>query len=222
MIAFIDEHRDVHGVEPICRVLPIAPSTYHEHVARRADPTKAPPRVQRDAELRPEIRRVWEENFRVYGVRKVWRQLGREGIEAARCTVARLMREMDLKGAVRGKVRRTTLSDKAAPSPRDRVNRDFRAPRPNVLWVSDFTYVATWAGVRHGPRTDGGLMPNSTWPSSSMPSPGASSAGAPRGAWRRRWSSMPSSRRSMPGGPSRPEDRSTTDSQRMVASFRAS
>jgi putative transposase len=111
MIAFIDEHRDVHGVEPICRALPIAPSTYREHVARRADPTKAPPRVRRDAELRPEIRRVWEENFQVYGVRKVWRQLGREGIELARCTVARLMREMDLKGAVRGKVRRTTLSD---------------------------------------------------------------------------------------------------------------
>jgi putative transposase len=149
MIAFIDEHRDVYGVEPICRVLPIAPSTYHEHVARVADPTKAPPRVQRDAELRPEIRRVWEENFQVYGVRKVWRQLGREGIEAARCTVARLMRAMDLQGAVRGKVRRTTIGDKAASCPRDRVNRDFRAPRPNALWVSDFTYVATWAGFVH-------------------------------------------------------------------------
>jgi putative transposase len=149
MIAFIDEHRVVHGVEPICRVLPIAPSTYHAHVARRGDPTKAPPRVRRDAELRPHIRRVWEENFAVYGVRKVWRQLGREGIAVARCTVARLMREMGLQGIVRGRTRRTTINDKAAPCPLDRVNRDFKAPRPNVLWVADFTYVATWSGFVH-------------------------------------------------------------------------
>jgi putative transposase len=132
MIAFIDEHRVVHGVEPICRVLPIAPSTYHAHVARRGDPTKAPPRVRRDAELRPHIRRVWEENFAVYGVRKVWRQLGREGIAVARCTVARLMREMGLQGIVRGRTKRTTINDKAAPCPLDRVNRDFKAPRPNT------------------------------------------------------------------------------------------
>jgi putative transposase len=149
MIAFIDEHRAVHGVEPICRVLPIAPSTYHAHVARRGDPTKAPPRVRRDAELRPHIRRVWEENFAIYGVRKVWRQLGREGIAVARCTVARLMREMGLQGIVRGRTRRTTINDKAAPCPLDRVNRDFKAPRPNVLWVADFTYVATWSGFVH-------------------------------------------------------------------------
>jgi putative transposase len=146
MIAFIDDHRDVYGVEPICRVLPIAPSTYHAHAARRADPSKAPPRVRRDAVLCAEIRRVWAENFGVYGVRKLWRQLGREGIDVARCTVARLMRQMDLQGVVRGKSVRTTISDKAAPCPLDRVNRDFKAPRPNALWVSDFTYVATWSG----------------------------------------------------------------------------
>jgi putative transposase len=137
MIAFIDEHRAVHGVEPICRVLPIAPSTYHAHAARRADPERLPARARRDAGLKVAIRRVFEENFRVYGVRKVWRQLGREGIGAARCTVARLMRAMGLQGAVRGKPVRTTISDKAAPCPLDRVNRQFWAPRPNALWVSD-------------------------------------------------------------------------------------
>jgi transposase InsO family protein len=149
MIAFIDDHRHVYGVGPICRVLPIAPSTYHAHVARRADPTTAPPRVRRDAELRRHIRRVWDENFQVYGVRKIWRQLGREGVAIARCTVARLMREMGLKGAVRGRIKRTTVSDKATPCPRDHVNREFWAERPNKLWVADFTYVATWAGFVH-------------------------------------------------------------------------
>jgi putative transposase len=146
MIAFIDEHRAVHGVEPICRVLPIAPSTYHAHAARRADPGKLPARARRDITLRTEIRRVYEENLRVYGVRKVWRQLLREGIAVARCTVARLMRTMGLQGVVRGKRVRTTISNAAAPCPLDRVNRQFKAPRPNALWVSDFTYVATWAG----------------------------------------------------------------------------
>ena len=149
MIAFIDEHRAVHGVEPICRVLPIAPSTYHAHVARRADPAKVPPRLRRDAELSRQIRRVFEENFGVYGVRKVWRQLAREGVNVARCTVARLMGEMGLAGIVRGRTKRTTISNKAAPCPLDRVNRDFRVSRPNVLWVADFTYVATWAGFVH-------------------------------------------------------------------------
>jgi transposase InsO family protein len=149
MIAFIDDHRETYGVEPICRVLPIAPSTYHAHIARRTDPAKAPPRVRRDPELRRHIRRIWDENFQVYGVRKVWRQLRREGIAVARCTVARLMRAMGLTGIVRGRTRRTTISDKAAPCPRDRVNRDFKAPRPNVLWVADFTYVATWSGFVH-------------------------------------------------------------------------
>jgi putative transposase len=139
MIAFIDEHRARHGVEPICRVLPIAPSTYHAHAARRADPGKRSARAQRDITLRTEIRRVYEENFRVYGVRKVWRQLLREGTAVARCTVARLMRTMGLQGVVRGKRVRTTISNAAAPCPLDRVNRQFKAPRPNALWVSDFT-----------------------------------------------------------------------------------
>ena len=146
MIAFIDEHRGAYGVEPICRILPIAPSTYHEHAARCADPSRLPARAQRDAELQAEIRRVFEENLRVYGVRKVWRQLRREGVQIARRTVARLMRDMGLAGVIRGKPVRTTMSDKAAPCPLDRVNRQFRVPAPNMLWVSDFTYVSTWSG----------------------------------------------------------------------------
>jgi len=146
MIAFIDDHRERHGVEPICRVLPIAPSTYYDRVARRRDPTRLPARARRDAELKIAVRRVFEENFRVYGVRKLWRQMRREGFVVARCTVARLMREMGLQGAIRGKPARTTVSDKAMPCPLDRVNRRFQAPAPNRLWVSDFTYVATWTG----------------------------------------------------------------------------
>jgi putative transposase len=143
---FIDEHRDEYGVEPICRVLPIAPSTYRAHAACLADPSKLSNRAKRDAELRPEIQRVWDENFEVYGVRKVWRQLNREGIAIARCTVARLMGDMGLAGAVRGRPVKTTMSNPAAPCPEDHVNREFNAPRPNALWLSDFTYVATWAG----------------------------------------------------------------------------
>jgi putative transposase len=146
MIAFIDDQRGAHGVEPICKVLPIAPSTYHAHVARRNDPTKRSARAKRDGALKPEIRRVFDDNFQVYGVRKVWRQLQRENHDLARCTVERLMRVMGLQGAIRGKPVRTTVGDKAAPCPLDHVNRQFRVPRPNVLWVSDFTYVATWAG----------------------------------------------------------------------------
>ena len=146
MIAVIDAHRDAYGVEPICNVLPIAPSTYHAQAARRANPETLSRRAKRDAALKVEIRRVFDENFRVYGVRKVWRQLGREGIAVARCTVARLMRAMGLQGAVRGKPVRTTRSDKAVPCPLDRVNRHFQAPRPNALWLADFTYVATWSG----------------------------------------------------------------------------
>ena len=145
MIALIDDHRTSYGVEPICRELPIAPSTYHAEIARRPDSLSAPPRVRRDVALRGEVRRVWEENFGVYGVRKVWRQLGREGVSVARCTVARLMRQMGLQGIVRGRSVRTTISDKAAPCPLDR-DRDFKAPAPNRLWVSDFIYVATWSG----------------------------------------------------------------------------
>jgi transposase InsO family protein len=146
MIAFIDEHRDAFGVEPICRVLPIAPSTYHAHAARRVDLAKASARAQRDMILRGHIRRIFEENFQVYGVRKVWRQLGREGTAVARCTVARLMKQLGLQGVVRGRTVRTTIGDHTTPCPADQVNRQFRAPRPNVLWVSDFTYVATWQG----------------------------------------------------------------------------
>ena len=146
MIAFIDDHRGVHGVEPICRMLPIAPSTYHAHAARRADPAKASPRARQDLVMVEQIRRVQAANFGVYGARKVWRQLGREGITVARCTVERLMRSMGLRGVVRGKEVRTTIADKAFPCPADKVNRQFRAPRPDMLWVSDFTYVATWRG----------------------------------------------------------------------------
>jgi putative transposase len=149
MIAFIDDHRGTYRVEPICRELPIAPSTYHAHVARRADPTKASARVRQDQSRREPIRRAHEANFGVYGVRKVWRQLLREGIGVARCTVARLMRAMGLKGVVRGKEVRTTIADKATPCPADRVNRQFRAARPNVLWLSDFTYVSTWQGFAY-------------------------------------------------------------------------
>jgi transposase InsO family protein len=149
MIGFIDDHREVYGVEPICKVLPIAPSTYRVQVARRRDPATLPARARRDAALMPEIARVFEENFRVYGVRKVWRQLKREGHDLARCTVARLMHSMGLQGVIRGKPVRTTIGDKAAPCPLDHVNRQFKAPRPNALWVSDFTYVATWSGFAY-------------------------------------------------------------------------
>jgi transposase-like protein len=139
MIAFIDDHRQAHGVESICKVLPIAPSTYHAHVAKRADASKLSERARRDLALRISIRRVFDENFQVYGVRKVWRQLKREGVEVARCTVARLMRAMGLHGVIRGKPVRPTISDKAAPCPLDRVNRQFKAPAPNRLWVADFS-----------------------------------------------------------------------------------
>ena len=132
MYAFVDQHRQAHGVEPICRVLPIAPSTYHAHVARRANPETAPARVKRDTALSVEIRRVFDENFQVYGVRKVWRQLLREGHDIARCTVARLMKKEALQGVIRGARVRTTSSDRATPCPLDHVHREFHAaaPRP--------------------------------------------------------------------------------------------
>lgn len=145
-MSFIDDHRNDYGVEPICKQLPIAPSTYYEHKSREITPERAPARVQRDATLQPEIQRVWEENFQVYGARKVWLQLNREAWEVARCTVERIMRDMGLRGAVRGKSIKTTFSDKAKPCPLDLVNRHFQATRPNQLWVSDFTYVSTWRG----------------------------------------------------------------------------
>jgi putative transposase len=146
MITFIDDHRAMYGVEPICRVLPIAPSTYYTHVARRADPGLLPPRLRRDRILKEQVRRVWEANFEVYGVRKVWRQLLREGIAVARCTVERLMKAMGLQGVLRGKTVRTTVSDRSTPCPQDHVRRQFTAERPNALWVSDFTFVASWQG----------------------------------------------------------------------------
>ena len=130
----------------MCRVLQIAPSTWYEHARRKADPGCLPRRAKRDGELSVHIRRVFEDNFGVYGVRKIWRQLTREGVDVARCTVARLMKAMGLQGVVRGKRIRTTINNKAAPCPLDKVNRQFAADRPNKLWVSDFTNVATWSG----------------------------------------------------------------------------
>jgi putative transposase len=141
MIAYIEANRDRFGVEPICQVLPIAPSTYYDAKSR---PPSA--RALRDEELKVQIRRVYEENFGVYGARKLWRQLHREGISVARCTVARLMGELGLEGVRRGKPQRTTTPDAAADRPADLVERDFSASRPNQLWVADLTYVATWSG----------------------------------------------------------------------------
>ena len=146
MIAFIDDHRGAHGLEPICKVLPIAPSTYHAHIAKRVDPSRLSVRDRRDAALKDEVRRAFEANFRVYGVRKVWRQLQREGFDVARCTVARLMRAMGLKassaasrckhGGRQGQHHVLSTTSTASSMPR----------APNMLWVSDFPYVATWTG----------------------------------------------------------------------------
>ena len=149
MVPFIDEHRADYGVGPICAELPIAPSTYYAYKARELDPTRLPARQRRDRELAPEIQRVHAENFGVYGARKVWRQLNREGFGVARCTVARLMRSLGLQGVVRGRTCRTTVRDHTLSAPADLVQRRFTATRPNQLWVADFTYVATWAGFVH-------------------------------------------------------------------------
>jgi putative transposase len=146
MVSFIDQHRSEYGVEPICAQLPIAPATYYEHKAREADPERLPPRGRRDVEISQEIQRVWDENFQVYGARKIWRQLCREGVTVARCSVERLMRFLGLQGVVRGGKRRTTISRDQTAYPADLVKRQFAAIRPNQLWVADFTYVATWAG----------------------------------------------------------------------------
>jgi putative transposase len=147
MVAFIDDHRAAYGVEPICRVLPIAPSTYFRAKAHRHDPSRRSVRARRDDELKAVIKRIWEEHHRVYGPRKVWKQMRREGIHEARCRVERLMRELGLVGAVRGRAWITTTQPEvAAPRPEDLVDRHFVATRPNQLWVSDFTYVATWRG----------------------------------------------------------------------------
>ena len=147
MVSFIDDHRDEYGVEPICAELPIAPSTYYDHKTREADSDKRSDRAKRDAELEVEILRVWHENFRVYGARKIWRQLKREGIPVARCTVERLMKKLGIRGVVRGKGFKTTIPDLLAERPMDLVGRTFTASRPNQLWVADITYVATWRGV---------------------------------------------------------------------------
>jgi transposase InsO family protein len=149
MRSFVDEHRDVYGVEPICRVLQIAPSSYREHAARAREPSRAPARVRRDIALLPEVRRVWSENHEVYGADKTWRQMNREAINVARCTVERLMRKLGISGVVRGKSIRTTRPDPARPCPLDRVQRKFTADRPDQLWVSDYTFVSTWQGFAY-------------------------------------------------------------------------
>ncbi len=146
IVAFIDDHRATYGVEPICAVAQIAPSTYYRSHARQIDPTRRSARAQRDDTLRLAIQRVWDEHFQVYGPRKVWRQLRREGVHVARCTVRRLMRAMGLVGAVRGRAWVTTTRPGEGSRPADLVARQFTATRPNQLWVSDFTYVATWPG----------------------------------------------------------------------------
>jgi transposase InsO family protein len=148
MITFIDHYRSAYGVEPICRVLPIAPSTYHAQAHRRANPEAAPARVNRDAALKLEIQRVFDENFGVYGARKIWRQLNREGFAVARCTVERLMRSMGLQGVIRGKRVRTTIADKATPCPRDHVNRQFQVSQPNVLCGLRLYLCRHMAGLR--------------------------------------------------------------------------
>ena len=147
MVTFIDRHRAVYGVEPICAVLPIAPSTYFRYTRQQQEPTRRSARAQRDDELRVHIQRVWDANEQVYGPQKVWKQLRREGIRVARCTVERLMRQMGLRGVVRGRAWVvTTCPDATTDRPADLVDRHFTATRPNQLWVADFTYVATWRG----------------------------------------------------------------------------
>jgi putative transposase len=146
MVNFIDDNRDAYGVEPITEVLPIAPSTYYGHKAVEADPSLRSAKAVQDEMLKVEVSRVWGENFSVYGAVKVWKQLNREGIPVARCTVVRLMRELGLRGAVRGRTFKTTIPEDGVARPADLVDRDFHASRPNELWVSDLTYVATWRG----------------------------------------------------------------------------
>ena len=141
---FVDQHRDTCGVKPICAVLQIAPSGYRRHAACRRNPALRSARARRDGELIPQIQRVWQTNMQVYGADKVWHQMNREGTPVARCTVERLMKGLGLQGVRRGKAVRTTIP--AASRPLDRVNRQFKADRPNQLWVSDFTYVSTWQG----------------------------------------------------------------------------
>ncbi len=146
MNAYIDQHRDTYGVEPICKALQVAPSAYRRHAARQRNPQLRSARAKRDEALMPQIKRVWQANLEVYGADKVWKQLNRESVPVARCTVERLMQRLGLQGVRRGKTVRTTVPDRSTPCPLDRVNRQFQADRPNQLWVSDFTYVSTWQG----------------------------------------------------------------------------
>ena len=145
-MSFIDTHHGELGIEPISRELAVAPSSWHEHAARLADPGKRSARARRDDVIRGNISRVHEASFGLYGTRKVWHQLRRERIKVAKCTVDRLMRAMGLAGIRRGKTTITTVSNPKAPCPLDKVNREFRVSRPNALWVVDFTYVHTWTG----------------------------------------------------------------------------
>ena len=146
MIAFIKDQRSVHGVEPICRVLQIAPSTFYEYLAIERDRSRASDRAKRDAYLRKEMADVWTKNRSVYGARKLWHAMKREKIDVARCTVERLMRQLGIQGVRRGKKIKTTQGQPADQCPLDKVNRQFRASQPNELWVSDFTFVSTWRG----------------------------------------------------------------------------
>mgnify|MGYP006324358427 FL=1 len=145
-VVFVDQHKEQYGVEPICRQIQIAPSSYYEHKVRERDPDRLPDRIKRDKELESDIQRVWESNFKVYGANKVWRQLLREGIRVARCTVERLMKKLGIQGIRRGKKCWTTIADDLLDRPTDKVNRQFIASRPNQLWVADITFVATWTG----------------------------------------------------------------------------
>lgn len=146
MMVFVDQHREQYGVEPICEQIRIAPSSYYEHKARERNSDRLPERIKRDMKLELDIQRVWQDNFQVYGARKVWRQLLREGIGVARCTVERLMKKLEIQGARRGRKCWTTVADDSLYRPTDKVNRQFTATRPNQLWVADITFVATWTG----------------------------------------------------------------------------
>ena len=147
MTAFIEEHRGQFGVEPMCKMLQIAPSTYYERCAVARDPERASPRAKSDADLCIKIDAAWQDNRKLYGARKIWHVLRREGEDVARCTVERLMRVLGIKGVLRDKKIVTTTPDTSQPCPDDKVNRLFMADRPNKLWVSDFTYVQTWSGT---------------------------------------------------------------------------
>jgi len=149
MVAFIDKYRHVYGVEPICSVLPIAPSTYYRYKDHEQHPDKRSHRVKRYESLEPEVRRVYEENRSVYGARKIWKQLNRELIPVGRWSVEVVMRKLGLEGVKRGRHCKTTIPDELADKPLDLVNREFVALKPNQLWVADITYVATWSGFAY-------------------------------------------------------------------------